>query len=93
MTTSTVKLFRLTAPDTPPTDLSTDFPWDDAETGWCNGMIVTAASSSEARQVAAENSEDEGREVWLNQDHTVCLKLGDADAGIAAGLVMLKSTL
>lgn len=93
-TDAPVKLYKLCAPDTPPSvDSGVEFPWDDAQTDWCTGMIVTAVDEQDARNTAALNAQDEGPLVWKNLDHTVCLRLGLASPGIERGQVMLQHIL
>ena len=41
------------------------------------GFVVRAATVQEARAIASENAGDEGREMWMDANQTICTALVD----------------
>lgn len=52
--------------------------------GEFRAMIVLAHDESEARQLASERAGEEGEEVWLDSETSVCLRDGDSRAHVLA---------
>ena len=46
-------------------------PWYDK----CFGVIVRASSKKRAREIAADNCGDEGKDAWLDPKYSTCVKL------------------
>lgn len=54
------------------------FPYDVAL-----GFIVRAETEQQARELAAEQAGDEGRNAWLDPDYSTCMVLTDTgEAGV-----------
>lgn len=86
MNTNTVGIYRLERTENAPA-------WEGAMTDWCIGMVVSATSEAEAREVATFNHKDEPAQVWKQSEMTECVKLGTAVDGLPTKSVLLQSII
>jgi len=55
----------------------------------CNsGYIIIAENEKQARKFGSKEAQGESSEIWLHEGRTNCKKIGTADKGQAAGVVL-----
>ncbi len=53
-----------------------------------SGFVIVAKNVTQARAIAAQQSTDEGEEVWFNYDKSSCTLMGQALTGCRTGVIM-----
>jgi hypothetical protein len=63
-------------------------PGKDLRVDVTDGLVVCAASSRQARDIASEHRGEEGSEVWLDYKQSTCEIIGMGQSGSKAGLIL-----